>query len=217
MNELIREIEEDIRRERFDKLWHSFGKAMVLISIAVILATIVIEVVQNRRQSQAMEATAAFLKGIDRLNIEDYKGAVQVFSSLAGDNTSPYYGLYMMRKAQAETALSDKEAATKTYSELAAHDLVFGKLSGLLVPAGDKAEPVKPLTGEPFYYSRTESAGWQYLQQGKKDEAVNVFLALYNDPAAPSSMRGRLAEILHHIAADKLPAETSDIRDLAHE
>jgi len=209
MNELIREIEDDIRRERFDKLWKSFGKVMIGISVAIILGTIVVVVMQDHKQSQAMERTAAFIKGIDRLNIEDYKGAIQVFSDLASQNSSSYYGLSMLRKAQAEMALSEQDEAMKTYGELAQHDPLFGELATLLMIPGEskQAEPVKSATtGSPFYYTHNEWRAWQLLQQDKKDEAVSQFLTLYNDPTAPSSMHGRLSEVLHHLAPEKLAA-----------
>ena len=47
MNELVREIEEDIRQERIDRLWRSFGKGMVGLSIAVILTTVAVVMVQT--------------------------------------------------------------------------------------------------------------------------------------------------------------------------
>ena len=219
MNELIREIEDDIRRERFDKLWYSFGKVMVGLSIVVILVTIAIQVLQYKEQSEAVERTTLFYKGIDRLNIEDYKGAIDAFSALCAKTSSPYYGLCMLRKAQAETALSDRDAAAKTYTDLSQHDAVFGKLALLLVPAGTNAqgELNKPVAGDPFYYTSGEARGWQLWKDGKKEEAVAQFLTLYNDPGIPAAMRTRLSEVLHHVAADMVPSDLLSGKDFSHE
>ena len=220
MNELIREIEEDIRRERFDHLWQSFGKVMVGVSLAIILATIVVEVVQHHKKSVAMESTTTFLKGIDRLGFEDYKSAISTFGALENDPSSPYYGLFMLRKAQAETATSDKDSAIKTYSALAANDPVFGKLAVLLVPASanEKNDALPELSKKSaFYYTNAEWRAWDLWSHDKKDEAITQFLSLYNDPATPASMHGRISEVLHYVAPDKLPVETSDARDLSHE
>src|SRR5688500_15726335 len=118
MNELLREIEDDIRRERFNHLWHRFGRIMVGVSIVVVLATIAVVIMQNQKQSAAMEKTAQFIRGIDRIRIEDYKGAITIFDELAADETSPYYGLAMRQKAKAQAALGNNAEAMKTYESL---------------------------------------------------------------------------------------------------
>jgi len=206
MNELIREIEEDIRRERFDKMWKSFGKVMVSISIAVILGTIVFVVMQDRRQSNAMEKTAQLIKGIDRLNIEDYKDAITVFSSLADDPSSKYYGMAMLRKASAENALGRHDDAIKTYQQLAGSNAAFGDLAKLMLTP-EAGKTIEPVLSSPFYYTQSEWKGWQLLQQGKKDEAVKQFLTIYQDAETPRSIHERMAEVLHHIAPEKLAPE----------
>jgi hypothetical protein len=221
MSELLREIEEDIRRERFDRLWHSFGKLMVGVSVAIILVTICVVVIQGHKQTKAMEKTSQFIKGIDRINIEDYKGAIPVFAELAGEPGSSYYGLAMLRKAQAHNGLSDHEEARKTYKALADNDPVFGALARLAL-GGDTAAQ-EPAPGSPFYHTQSESKAWSLLQQGKKDEAVAQFLALYNDPLAPYTMRERVTEVLQHMAPEKLASAnapegiTDSVKENGHE
>jgi len=212
MNEILREIEEDIRRERLDRLWARFGKAMVAASIAIVAVTIVVVVVQNHRQSVAMEKTATFIKGVDRINIEDYKGAIPVFDELAQESSSSYYGLAMLRKAQAQKGLKDTAGAATTYQELASHEGHFSDLATMLAPQKDKL--IEPKKDSPFYYSQREWKGWQLMEQGKKDDAAGQFAALYEDESAPYSMRERLYEVLHQIAPEKLESET---KGAAHE
>jgi|GEM_PF-1901743 len=209
MNELVREIEEDIRSERLNRVWNSFGKLMVGVSVAVVLGTIGVVVMQDRSRTQAMEGTTQLIKGIDRINIEDYKGAIPVFDALAKQNGGAYYGLAMLRKAQAQEALSDRDGMNTTLRELAQNDPVFGDLAKLLAPVDD-SKPIEPSKGSPFYYAHSEAKGWQLLRKGKKNEAVSTFVALYKDDAIPGSMRQRLNEVLQHIAPEKLPETLSD-------
>lgn len=201
MNELVREIEEDIRRERIDRIWHSFGKLMVGVSVAIIMATIGVVIVQDQKRSNAMEQTTQLIKGIDRIHIENYKGAISVFNKLSGDASSPYYGLAMLRKAQAYKALGNEEAATSTYKMLAASDAVFGDLAKILA-SSDDSKPIEPRQGSPFYYSQAEARGWQLMREGKKDEAVTMFLTIFENPEAPATMRDRLSEVLQHLSPD---------------
>lgn len=206
MSELLRDIEDDIRRERYDRLWHSFGKVMVGVSLLVILVTIAVVIWQNHTRTHAMEKTSQFIKGIDRLNIEDYKGAIAVFDALSEDSSSRYYPLAQLRRAQAQFALSDHDGAYATYRSLSERDPVFGALAGLMLPvtAQDLASP-RP--GSAFFYTQSEARAWQLLKLDRKEEAVVQFLALYHDSDTPYSMRSRVGEALQYLAPERLRME----------
>jgi len=211
MSELLREIEDDIKRERYDRLWNSFGKVMVGVSVVVVLITIGVVVWQNHRQEHAMEKTSEFIKGIDRLNIEDYKGAIVVFDALAEDASAPYYPLSLLRKAQAQNALSDHEGAYKTYQLLADKDPVFGQLGRLMLPPNGK-DVTRPQLGVPFFYAQSEARGWQLLNLGEKDNAAAQFAAIYRDEKAPHSMHARVMEALQYLAPELLAKEDAAIK-----
>jgi hypothetical protein len=201
MSELLQELEDDLRQERFDQLWQKFGKMMVVASLAIILGTALGVVWKNHRQTQAAEQTAQMLKASDLLNAKDFKGASAAFDQLMADKHSSYYGIATLRKAQAQTASGDKDGATKTYSEAAGNDGEFGALAALM--AQDNAKPIVPDKNSPFYFTELEWHGWQLLGAGKKDEAANIFLSLRDDKTAPRPLRSRMQEALQHIAPEK--------------
>jgi hypothetical protein len=219
MSELFREIQEDIRRERIDNLWHGFGKVMVAISVVVVLATIGVVIFQNHTRSRAMDKTSQMLKGLDRINIEDFKGAIPIFEELSHDKNSTYYGLAMLRKAQAQLALGQKDDAKKTYDTLAANDPLTGPLAQLIgysiAPKADEVFPA-PDKNSPLYYSVSEFRGWQLMQSGKKDQAIDQFMAMIEDEKIPSSMHDRLLDVVQHIAPEKLAAKPK-AKDLQNE
>lgn len=196
MNELLAELQEDLRQERLQKLWNNFGKLMVAVSVAVVLITIAVVLWNNHRHTVAMQETAQFISGIDRMGIEDYKGAAEIFTQLAEHGSSSYYGVAMLHKAEAETAGGNSEAAAKTYEALAAHNDVFGALAQLHLT--DKL--LEPNRASPFYHTLTEWHAWQLVQAGKKEEAVTLFSALRDDDNAPTSLRKRVAEALQHLS-----------------
>jgi hypothetical protein len=198
MSELIREIEEDIRRERYQALWRRFGKAMVIASVLVVLATIVAVVWKDRQRAHAMTQTSQLLAGIERLNAGDYKIAVAEFDKFIADENSPYYAIAMLHKAQAQNGSGDKYAAANTYAQLSAHDGAWAELARLR-QADAPAEKTAV-----FYYSQSELRAWRLLELGKKDEAVTLMIALRDDANAPRSLRERLAQTLAHIAPEKI-------------
>lgn len=206
MSELFREIEEDIKRERFDKLWKSVGRIAVWGSIAVIAATTVYVIWDNHNQSIAQEKTSQFIKGEERMKAADYKAAAVIFSALADDDSTPYYAIAMLHKAQAQELAGDKEGSAKTYAILAKKDegngqSDFAELAELKsLKSGDtiKVEPTSP-----FYYTVAERNAWQLLQAGKKEEAASIFASL-TDIKAPPSIAARAIEALRLIAPEKL-------------
>lgn len=204
MSELFREIEEDIRQERLQKLWKSFGKLMVGISVGIVLATAAYVVLQNHRQDMAKEHTAMFLQGLDRMKMEDYRGAIAQFDALTDEGKSSYYGLAMLRKAQSQQALGDKEAAKRSYQALAMQEDVFGAIAKMLMSSEGQPITVPQGRDYPLYHSLREWKAWQLMDEGKKDEAVEMFAALYRDEEVPYSLRGRMQEVLQHMAPQKL-------------
>lgn len=201
MNELIREIEADIRQERMQRLWNSFGRVMVWASVAIIAGTAAVVLWQDHRQSRAAVETSQFIKGIDRMGMEDYKGAIEVFSALAANENSNYYGLAMLRKAQAELLLDDEKAAQETYRMLAGHKGAFADIASVLATDA----PLAPKQDSPFYHTQSEWKAWRLLDEGKKEEALALFAALRDDEEAPPTQRERMTQVLGHMAPGSAP------------
>lgn len=208
MNELLTEIQEDIRNERIQRLWSEGGKLLVGVSVAVVLATAASVVWKNHREKVAMEQTTIFIKGTDRLAVEDYKGALEAFSELTGDANSPYYGMAMLRKAQLQNLEGEHDKAVATYEELAKNGTgpnneAFATLARLLV-ASESKDVIETSPTAPLYYLASERKAWQLVEQGKKDEAGQIFLSLLKDNDAPLTLRRRSAEALQYLAPEKL-------------
>mgnify|MGYP001362497414 CR=1 FL=1 len=207
MSELFREIQEDIRRERFDKIWRSVGRFAVWGSIALIAATTVYVVWDNYTQRQVEAKTAQLLRGTERLNSSDYKGAIPIFSAMADDNESSYYSLAMLQKAAAQELNGDSEAAKKTYLALVKHQ--SGKDESKLseqakLKIAENNAAIEVSKDSPFYHTLAEQNAWHLLKSGKKSEAAEVFANLVNDKDSPRTLVERSSAALHIIAPEKL-------------
>lgn len=197
MSELFREIEEDIRRERLDKLWQKFGKLAVYASIGVVLATACFVAWENYSQGKAEKQTGKLRQAIELSGKKDYKEAIAIFSAIADDESSPYYGIAMLQKAQAQEASGDSEGAEKTYKELGGHEGVFAELASLRAD-GQKTE------NKVFAGSYAEKKAWDLLANGKKEEAAAGFASLLETGKFPRSLSTRASEVLRVIAPEKL-------------
>ena len=198
MSELFNEIEEEIKQEKFDRLWRSFGRVMVLASVALVAVTVIFVLWQNNSQNFAEAKTGKLLQGIGRLEIEDYRGAIPIFSELAADKTSPYYGIAILRKAQAQDLSGDKEGAIATYAELAKTSSTFAEIAEL------KGQIAETPTTSALYHTLAEYKAWQLLNDGKKVDAVAIFERLAHDENSPRTLADRAKEVLRTIAPEKL-------------
>lgn len=213
MSEILRELEEDLRNERLQKLWHSFGKLIIGFSIAIVLITATVVIWDNVQRSKATEMTSQLIRGADRIRVEDYQGAIQVFDALAGSGDNAYALLAMLRKASAQMALGDAAGAEAAYAQAGgmAPSGAAGAFSGLaaLFAAGTAQEMTLPPEASPFIHSHTEQNAWRLLKEGEKSEAVQRFLALRDDKEAPRSLRQRAAMIVDYLAPESGRADAT--------
>lgn len=206
MADAIQELEDTIRRERFEQTWRTIGKVMVWVSVAVIIATIMMVVRDHQRQEAAMAQTNLFIRGVESLVAGDHKSALPIFKELAQDADAAMYPLVLMRLAQAQMGLGDTDAAVRTYKLLAQTDSLFADLAKMMLPPV-KGDVSKPHKSSPFYYSMSEVRGWRLLDTiDKRDNGIAQLLALYEDTNTPLSMRVRVTEALQEIAPERLYA-----------
>jgi hypothetical protein len=198
MNELLREIEEDMRTERMQRVWQRFGKTAIHISIAIIVGTASGVAWQHWRHSVNADRTSELLKGTELLRSGKNKEAIDVFAKI--DSDTPHGHMAALGIAQAQLAEGDKDAALRTYETLgkSAGDDAFADLGKLLSTKETDLSVATP-SGSAFYASQEEMRGWQFLKAGKKEEAAAVFSALKDDMETPESIRARA-----HVAMEYL-------------
>ncbi len=197
MSELFAEIEEDIRRERFERLWEKFGRLAIYASIVVVAATAVFVAWQDYSESKAEKQTEKLRHAIELFDKKEYKEAISAFSSMTDYESSPYYGIAMLQKAQAQEESGDVEGAKHTYKELSNHEGVFADLAALQTDETQSRQSIFP-------GSYIEKKAWDLLASGKKEEAAKEFSSLLEAGKFPRSLSTRAGEVLRIIAPEKL-------------
>lgn len=212
MTDLLKEIHDEIRQERAQKLWFSFGKIMLGVSVGVIIFTVILVRLESHGRNVSMDRTTQLIQGFKRLQVENYEKAHSAFSQLAGDESSPIFALALLQKAYTQQLQHDEAGALKTYQRLAKYKdeniKAFSRLAALKV-AELSAETIVPELSSPFHASETEWKAWQLMAQGKTAEAAELFLTLSSDVEIPASLRARAGLALSHIAPEKLTISDS--------
>ena len=207
---LLREIDEDLRKERYAKLWKSYGNYVIAGAVALVVGVAGVQgwysYDLDRRQADGEQLVRAMNE-----SAEDPTAALAELRSLAGSADSGYATLARFQEAALLARSSDQQAAMEIYRELAteADDPIYRDLAVVLgaqhqlASAGSTVDRVElertlqPITADdnPWRYSAREIMGILALQAGDNAKAVEIFSALAADLRAPQGMRSRAAEL----------------------
>jgi hypothetical protein len=210
--DIFQEVDEEVRRERLNKLWQRYGNYIIAGCLLVIVAVGAWRGYDWWETKRAAEAGAAFEQAITLAEAGKHQEAEAAFARLAADGTAGYRVLARLREA-AELGRTDRKAAIKAYDEIAAdrsvgqviQDLATLRAGFLLVDGssyGDMRARLEPLTGpdRTFRHSARELlalSAWKERDMGATRQWTDMIIT---DPQTPSGARSR-AEVLNELIA----------------
>ena len=210
--DIFQEVDEEVRREQFKKLWQRFGNYIIAACLLVIVGVATWRGYQWWENKRATEAGAAFEQAVTLAQAGKRQEAEAAFAKLATDGTAGYRVLARLREA-AELAPTDRKAAVKAYEEIAAdrsagqviQDLAALRAGYLLVDTasyGDLRALLEPLTGpqRAFRYSARELLALSAWKEGDMGAARQWADMIITDPQTPQAARSR-AEVLSELIA----------------
>ena len=212
MADIFQEVDEEVRRERLNKLWQRYGHYIIAACLLVVAAVAAWRGYEWWETKRAVEAGAAFEQAVILAEAGKHQEAEAAFAKLATDGTAGYRLLARLREA-AELGRSDRKAAIKAYDEIAAdrsvgqviQDLANLRAGFLLVDGssyGDMRARLEPLTGpdRAFRHSARELLALSAWKQGDIGAARQWTDMIITDPQTPSGARKR-AEVLSELIA----------------
>jgi hypothetical protein len=211
LTDIFREVEEDLRRDKFQELWRRFGIFVVGVPVAVVLFTaaqVGWKYYSEQRREDRGEAYAVALGLLG----SGGEGSEAALAALA-DNGGGYAALARLQLAALLLKQGNVPGALDIYEGLAVDsdaDPALRDLAVILIgfhslesaDAGALAARLEPLTveGKAWRYSALEVTALLSLRQGDAKKAGDIFKALSDDSGAPLAMRQRAAEILDSLA-----------------
>ena len=208
-DQLFREVDEEVRRDRFETLLKKYGTyvaAAVIVILCVTVGSVFWQQFQERKQLAASERFSAATQLVAE---EELELALDEFSSLSESGGAGYRVLAGLRQAALLVELGDNAEAIALYDELAEDggvDQVYRDLARLLsvthqADDGDPAalaDRLAGLTGDgnPWRFSARELTGVLAIRAGDTAQAREVFEGLSGDLDAPPGVRARASELL---------------------
>ena len=209
MAEIFNEIDEDIRRERYLKLWKTYGKYLI-ISIVLFLVGVSAYIAwknydQNKRRTEGKK----FEKSVELVRSNNITQGILSFEKLANSSSSGYHTLALFHQAGSYLKSGDSKKAIDIYRKLVTDskaDRILQDLAALYLvtlrfdDASDEeiSQLLSPLliAGNPWNSSALELEGFRLIKKGKLLDAKNIFKKLSEDLKAPVGIRSRSSEIL---------------------
>lgn len=212
MADIFQEVDEEVRRERLEKLWKQYGHYFVVLCILVVAAVGAWRGYEWWQEKKAAESGAAFESAVALAEAGKHQEAEAAFAKLAADGSVGYRPLARLREA-AELAQTDKAAAVKAYDEIAADksagqvidELAALRAGFLLVdtaPYSEIRSRLEPLSGadKTFRHTARELLALSAWKSGDMAAARQWTDMIMTDPQTPQGTRTR-AEVLSELIA----------------
>ncbi len=209
MADLFNEIDEELRRDQFNRYWKKYGKFAIAGLILVVVVTAGIVGWREYEKKQRIQYSEQFTNAVALIQDNKSNEAIDALGALAQDANVGYATLARFRGAALKAKAGDREGAAAEYDALSKDgsiDELYSGLAGLyyvlnMIDIGDPAalaERLTPLTDadSPWRFSARELSALLELRQGNPDKAAEIYTQLADDAETPTGARARAAEML---------------------
>ncbi len=216
-DDLLRQVEEELRRERLEKIWKQYGTYILAVAALIVVGVAGYKIWEGQRIAAA-QASGEIYEGALKLLADKKEGSAEKeFEKLSADGVGGYRALAQLQLAGLLAKQGKKTEALATYDALAdssSGDIVlreFARLqaAGLRVGQVDFTEVENRLTPlmadtSPWRYSARELLGLAAYKAGKTTEARSILTPLFVDQQTPQSIAERAQIIMAEIAAGEI-------------
>lgn len=202
MTDIFQEVEEDVRRERFEKLWKQYGDYIIAGVAAIAVAVAGFQLWTKYETRKRLEASQTFMRAQAAADQGDFQGATQNFGQLAKSGPSGYATVATFSQANNQLAAGKKSEALAIYKSLAAKDsspigsAARIRAAWIMVETDQKADLeawLAPLNAQTnaWHYMAQEVLAYADYRAGALDAAQREYQALGTEKDAPNGVRAR--------------------------
>ncbi|MSP21274.1 MAG: tetratricopeptide repeat protein [Alphaproteobacteria bacterium] len=214
MTDIFREVEEDLRSERYQKLWNRYGRFVIGAAVGIVVVTALWQAWAGWERSKNETAGERFIAATQILQRGQAGMAITLLEALEADAHAGYATMARLQRASALITAGDRREAISLYDQVSADtsvDKPIRDLAALLAAQNllDTADRptlerrLAPLNNEanPWRFSAREMLALTALKANDVPKTRELFTALADDQAAPQGVRARAAEMLAALGA----------------
>lgn len=214
MTDIFQEVDEEVRAERFRKLWQKYGWIVITAAVLLVVGVGGYEGWKAYREDQQLQESSRFSSAVDALEAGETQQGLAALESLAAEGSYGYAQLAAFEAARAKIEAGDTAAGVAAYRDIATDDAMDPSLRSLArllaamngLEQGDPASlqaDLEPLTetGNPLRPAALELSALIALRQGDVAAARERYSQIADDPAAPQGIRTRAAQMLNGLGS----------------
>jgi hypothetical protein len=220
---LIREVDEELRRDRMRKLWRQTGPWVIVAAVAVVLAVAGYEGWTWWQKAQSAKSSDQFYAATKIADGTDLDAAKKALDGVIAQGSGGYPMLAQFREAsllaqngKTDEAVAAYDALSTSINNTHLRELALVLAANLLVDKGDVAEVEQRVGGSltpasPMRNAAREAMGLVDYKAGKLDDAMKNFQAILDDPMATRDLQSRIQIYILQLQAQgtKLVAPSS--------
>lgn len=203
MADIFNEVEEELRKDKYQEWLRTYGPWVAGAAAAVILGVAGYEGWKAWSQNQKESASIAYSSAVESYDDARTAEAASAFEDLAANGPDGYAALALMRRGAMALENGDHDAAADFFEAAAdrASDPIISDLAAIKAvwarfetySADDLANRLSPLTGEgrPFRFLAHEAIGMSALQAGNYAAARQAFESIVYAIEAPQGVSAR--------------------------
>ena len=210
MSDIFQEVDEDLRRENYAKLWARYGKYVIALAVLLVVAVAGVGQWRSYRLHQREAEGGRYAGALELARQGKDKDAADAFAVIARQTSGGHAVLARLEEGAAKARAGDVEGGVAAFDALAADaaaDPIYRDVATLLAAqyglkqnADPKAIIAKlaPLTAadNPWHPTALELTALAQLQAGDKASARASYQHLADDLSAPAGLRARAAEMI---------------------
>jgi hypothetical protein len=209
---LFQEVQEDLERQRLEKLWKRYGPLVIAAAVVIVVTTAGVTQWHEWQLKKEQKATAGLVSIMDqsKADPEQEIASLESFAQKSSEETQATFARLHAAALAAKGGKKDK--ALQLYDAVASDpkaDPSFRQFADLMwvqtqLDSGDTAvldKRLQPLTAPdaPWHFTATEYEGYVALRAGNKTKARQLFSGLAQDASAPRTLSDRAGDVLRYI------------------
>jgi hypothetical protein len=202
LSDIFREVEEEVRRERFEQIWKQYGDYIIAGVALVVIAVAGYELWLRYEANQKLKASETFIAAQQLADSGNVNQASAAFAVIAKDAPDGYAKLARLSQAGVLEIGGQRSEALAIFKSIAKDDdgligsvarLRGGWILAADGPRADLDQLIAPLTdpASPWRFSAREILAYADYHAGQTAKAQAEFQSLGNDKDASITLRRR--------------------------
>ncbi|RYE11417.1 MAG: tetratricopeptide repeat protein [Hyphomicrobiales bacterium] len=211
---LLREVDEELRRDRMRKLWRQGAPFIIGAAVGVVLLVAGYEGWNWYHQGNSARSSDQFYAAAAIADGTDFEAAKTALDGVIATGSGAYPALAQFREASLLAQAGRTDEAVAAYDSLSTslsdghlRELALVMAGNLLVDGGDVAAVENRVGGSiapdsPLRNAAREVLGLAQYKAGQLDAAMTTFTAIVDDPLAARDLTGRVQIYIQQLLAE---------------